>query len=224
MVDNSVLRERARFQLGNNIFANSWLMMLVVCLIVSAIMSMASSATFGVAVFIVGGPLMYGLQNVTLSCARGLEWKIEHTFRGFSERFSESLVLYLLQTLFIFLWSLLFIIPGIVKTYAYALSFYVARDYPELDAKGCLAESEKLMDGHKWQLFCLDLSFIGWYFVGALCFGIGTLFVTPYHELARANFYAELKLDKENSVHRVHGMGNLDNSAPADDCFSEFNS
>ena len=48
------------------------------------------------------------------------------------------------------------------------------------------------MDGHKWQLFCLDLSFIGWYLLGALCFGIGTLFVEPYHQVARANFYAEL--------------------------------
>lgn len=197
MVDNSTLRERARFQLGNHIFSNAWLMMLVACMIVSAIISMASSATYGAAVLIVGGPLLYGLQNVTLSCARGMEWKIEHIFRGFSHRFSQSLVLYLLQNLFIALWTLLFIVPGLIKTYAYALSFYVAGDHPELDARGCLAESEKLMRGHKWQLFCLDLSFIGWYFLGALCFGVGTLFVTPYHELARANFYAELKMQKD---------------------------
>ena len=51
------------------------------------------------------------------------------------------------------------------------------------------------MDGHKWQLFCLDLSFIGWYFVGALCLGLGTLFVVPYHEMARANFYEALKAE-----------------------------
>ena len=50
-----------------------------------------------------------------------------------------------------------------------------------------------MMKGYKWKLFCLDLSFIGWYFVGALCFGVGALFVYPYHYMARTNFYLDIK-------------------------------
>ena len=197
MVENPILRERARMQLGNQIFSNPWLLMLVVCLIVDAIMNAATAATSGVAAFIVGGPLTYGLCYVTLSCARGWEWKIEHVFCGFAKRFGDSLVLYLLQNLFIALWTLLFVIPGLVKSYSYALAFYIASDNPEMSANDCITESRKMMDGHKWQLFCLDFSFIGWYLLGALCFGIGTLFVVPYHQVERANFYAELKMEKD---------------------------
>ncbi len=215
MVNNEVLRERARFQLGNQIFANPWLYMVLAYMIYSAIMSAAASASIGILAFIVGGPLTYGFQSVSLACARGEKWKIEHLFRGFTNRFSETLVLYLLHTVLIFLWTLLFVIPGLVKTYAYSMAYYIANDNSSLEARECLKASEKMMEGHKWQLFCLDLSFIGWYFIGALCFGIGTLFVAPYHEVARANFYAELKMEKD--------MERAAKVNAADDCFTEFN-
>ena len=86
-----------------------------------------------------------------------------------------------------------FVIPGIVKAYAYSMSFFILKDNKDMQAKECLEASEKLMVGHKQQLFALDLSFLGWYFVGALCLGVGILFVIPYHYMARANFYEALK-------------------------------
>ena len=97
----------------------------------------------------------------------------------------------LLQTVLIFLWSLLFVIPGLVKSYSYALAYYLQQEPggAEREPADILNESRRMMNGYKWQLFCLDFSFIGWYILGALCFGIGTFFVVPYHQQARANFY-----------------------------------
>ena len=72
------------------------------------------------------------------------------------------------------------------------MAYYIMNDHPEYTPKECLSESEKIMKGNKSKLFCLDLSFIGWYIVGALCLGVGVLWVYPYHYTARADFYNEL--------------------------------
>jgi sugar phosphate permease len=90
-------------------------------------------------------------------------------------------------------WRMSFIIPGIIKSYSYAMSFYIKHDHPEYDWKQCIDESRRMMDGHKWQLFCLDFSFIGWNLLGFLCCGIGLLWVAPYEMASRANFYENLK-------------------------------
>jgi uncharacterized membrane protein len=143
---------------------------------------------------ILGGFLSFGLARVFLQLVRGQKDKVEigDLFSG-SEHFGSLLVLNLLIGLFTFLWSLLFIIPGIIKSYAYSMAFYIKHDHPEYDWKQCMDESQRYMKGHKWQLFCLDFSFIGWILLGALCCGIGTLWVTPYQYAARANFYENLK-------------------------------
>ena len=99
----------------------------------------------------------------------------------------------LMSSLFVLLWSLLLLIPGIVKSYAYEMIYYIKADHPEYDWRACLKESQKMMKGHKGELFMLDLSFLGWYLVGALCLGIGDLWVIPYHEAAKAQFYLNLK-------------------------------
>ena len=105
-----------------------------------------------------------------------------------------------MQAIFIFLWSLLFIIPGIVKSYSYAMCMYVKSDHPDYDWRACLDTSRQLMQGNKWRLFVLDLSFIGWYIVGAMVVGIGTLWVTPYHQATRAQFYEALVSQYESGV------------------------
>lgn len=192
------IKEKAKQQLGRNIFGNTWLMALVVCLIEGAILGVVagiSSFIGGVATIIVTGPLAFGVAFIFLNLARKNDGQIDlkDIFKGFTDDFGGTLLLGLLQSLFIFLWSLLFIIPGIVKSYAYAMAFYIKVDHPEYDWKACLDESQKMMKGHKMDLFVLDLSFIGWYIVGSLCLGIGTLWVSPYHYAARANFYESVK-------------------------------
>ena len=81
------------------------------------------------------------------------------------------------------------IIPGIVKAYAYSMAYYIKLDHPDYGWNACITASRQLMDGHKWEKFVLDLSFLGWIIVGSLCLGVGTLWVTPYMEAANAQFY-----------------------------------
>ena len=77
--------------------------------------------------------------------------------------------------MYILLWSLLLIVPGIMATYSYAMTDYILAEHPELTASEAIAQSKALMDGSRWRLFCLHLSFIGWGIVGSLCLGVGTL-------------------------------------------------
>ena len=189
-VSNSEIRAKARAALGGGLFENNWLMAVVVVLIVGAISGISAYIPF--ASIILSGPLAVGSALVFLKLVRtGEKIVIEDTFNGF-KNFTENLLLGLISTLFIFLWTLLFIIPGIVKSYAYSMCFYIKNDHPEYDWKKCLDESQKMMNGNKWRLFCLDLSFIGWMILGALCFGIGTLWVSAYMTSSRAIFYNEL--------------------------------
>lgn len=98
-------------------------------------------------------------------------------------------------TLFIGFWSILLIIPGIIKTYSYAQAGYLLNDEYDSDMSlfDYITKSRELMDGHKMDLFILELSFIGWHLLGALSFGIGYLWIRPYIETTRAVFYDEIK-------------------------------
>jgi uncharacterized membrane protein len=93
--------------------------------------------------------------------------------------------------LFMFLWSLVFVIPGIVAAYRYALAPYLLAQNPEMSGIDAVQESKELMRGHKWRLFCLDLSFIGWWLLCILTLGIGLLWLNPYRYAARAAFYLD---------------------------------
>jgi len=77
------------------------------------------------------------------------------------------------------------------------MSMYILQDNPDMQVSECINESQRMMLGKKLQLFCLDLSFLGWYIVGLLCFGVGVFFVAPYHQMARTNFYLALKARRE---------------------------
>lgn len=192
------IKEKSKQQLGKNIFGNTWLLALVVCLIEGAILGAAagiSSFIGGIAGILITGPLSFGVAFVFLNLARKNDGKIDikDMFKGFTDDLGGTLLIGLMSEIFIFLWSLLFVIPGIVKAYAYSMAFYIKVDHPEYDWKTCLDESQKMMKGHKWALFVQDLSFIGWYIVGSLCFGIGTLWVVPYYTAARTNFYESIK-------------------------------
>jgi uncharacterized membrane protein len=97
------------------------------------------------------------------------------------------------KKLYLFLWSLLFVIPGLVKYFSYALVPYIVAENPDIPANRAIEISKKTMKGEKWHLFVLGLSFIGWYILGALACGIGTLFVVPYVEATYSEFYALMR-------------------------------
>ena len=192
-VTNYDLRKRARETLGGKIFGQKWLMGLAVSFVLSVILGTASTITSGIGSIILTGPLMLGLYKSFLIAVRTHDdISFDNAFDGF-KNFGQTFLLGLMQSIFVMLWSLLFLIPGIVKTYAYSMAYYIMVDHPEYTWKQCLDESQNMMRGYKWQLFCLDLSFIGWILVGALCFGIGTLWVTPYQYTAHTEFYNALK-------------------------------
>ena len=98
----------------------------------------------------------------------------------------------LLRALYVFLWSLLFIIPGIVAGFSYAMTDYILAEDPELTADEAISQSKSLMMGNKWRFFCLQFSFIGWDILATLAFGIGHLWLTPYKQAAYAAFYREV--------------------------------
>ena len=191
MVQNSLLRANARKQLGGGLFKMPWLVVTAVVLIYSVIISVSTS-TFGVSFFLIG-PLNVGLYTVILNGIRQKKWEIPTMFIGF-KNFLKTFVLYFLQSLYLLLWGFL-VIPAIVKRYSYAMAYYIHIDNPELGANDCITISRKMMNGHKWQLFCLDCSFIGWYILGSLCFGLGIPFVDAYRMTAYSNFYLALKAE-----------------------------
>lgn len=195
---SSKLRALARNQLGNKIFHNNWLTALLAALITGAIVCGVQTATAfagPVATVLVIGPMEYGMETVFLKQARNhAPMQMSDLFNGFRDDFGGTLLIGLLTKLFVVLWSMLFVIPGIVKSYSYSMARYIKYDHPEFSATQCIDASRSLMQGHKWQLFCLDLSFIGWAIVGMLCFGLGTLWVVAYQQAARAQFYEALIL------------------------------
>ena len=190
----SEIKSEARASLSNNIFSSQWIMILLVILVGNLIIGFAATVLPGIGALLLTGPIMSGICYVILLLTRGkTEVDITDLFVSFKTGFSQRLVLGLMMAIFTFLWSMLFIIPGIVKSYSYSMAYYISIDNPSLDWNSCINESRRMMNGYKAKLFIMDLSFIGWAIVGALCFGIGSLWVSAYMQTARAHFYEDLK-------------------------------
>lgn len=102
-----------------------------------------------------------------------------------------------LNRFFVFLWSLLLFVPGIIKTLSYAMTNYILVDKPELSANEAINLSKDMMYGHKFDLFYLYLSFAGWFILCLFTFGIGFLWFFPYAQTAQASFYLDVKEDYE---------------------------
>lgn len=200
MTKNRVLKQQAKAQLGNCIFAKNWLLMVVVGLAIGVVSAVANNPLFlgGILGWVIAGAVSYGLARITVNLARGGE-KINFAdlIKGFTEGFFKIFLLGFMSSLFIFLWTLLFFIPGLVKSYSYAMAPYIMQDDPSKGWNQCITESRQMMKGHKAQLFWLDVSFIGWIIVSCLTGGIGFIFLAPYKRQAYANFYLAVKEAQE---------------------------
>ena len=122
-------------------------------------------------------------------------------FSGFTDgRLKNTFLTALLEYIFITLWTCLLIIPGIVKGYSYAMAPYIMKDMfdagHDMKATEAITESRKLMNGHKAELFILDISFWGWDILGLITCGIGFIWITPYYRQTKANFYRQLAGNK----------------------------
>ena len=130
-----------------------------------------------------------GFTVFCLRAARSRPVAISNLMDGFTV-FLRLLVLTILTGIFTFLWSLLLVIPGIIAAYRYSQAVYLLLDHPELSPMDCIRESSRLMKGHKWELFVLNLSFIGWVLLTMI--PLVSIYVSPYMELTYAGYYNRL--------------------------------
>lgn len=143
-----------------------------------------------------------GFVIFTLHVSRDEKAEFGNLFDGFG-LFFRVLWLGILEGLLIFLWSLLLVVPGIVAAYRYRQALYLLLDHPERSAWQCLRESGALMSGHKWELFVLDLSFLGWAMLSAM-FAPVSIWLDPYRAITNAGFYNRL-IAARGGAHVIEG-------------------
>ncbi len=163
----------------------------MLALIVFGLIMGATSATLVGGILLVG-PMMVGYSILWINLFRRGSIDLGDMFTGFNN-FGNTLVMGLLTAIFVSLWSLLFVIPGIIACYRYSMAPYILADHPEMGGYEAICASAKLMRGKKWRLFCLDFSFIGWLILCTLTFGILYLWVGPAMQTARASFYEDIR-------------------------------
>ena len=148
------------------------------------------------AALILGGTVELGYAKFLLKQHDRKELQFSDLFSQF-DRFGTGFAQKFLRILFIMLWTLLLIIPGIVKGLSYAMTPFILEEHPEMTASQAIKASMRLMDGHKMDLFILGLTFIGWQILACLTMGIGFLFLNPYMNAAYAAFYRDISRKQE---------------------------
>jgi len=181
----------------------NYLNAIVTILIYGAIISALSVVTGGIGTFLLSSLLLIAFYNVYIEGYKKNKYEINNMFKGLEKGISNRICLSVLKNLYIFLWTLLFIIPGIVKSYSYFLTEFISREDPSKTASECVDESRKLMNGHKMDLFLFQLSFIGWMILGLFTLGILYIWLIPYMEQATIiyidkNIYKLSVLNTEN--------------------------
>ena len=176
----------------------NWTPLVLAMLVFMAVCGITGATTFAaalVAIFVLM-PIEVGLYNSFLAFDRDQTQTgiVEGMFkRAFTGEYLHRVLGMFLVELFVSLWTLLFIIPGIIKALAYSMTPFILEEKPELSAYDAIKYSEKLMKGHKTELFLLYLSFIGWAILCLFTFGIGYLWLAPYMYVTFCEFYEDLK-------------------------------
>lgn len=194
--ENSVLRREARAALEGN-----WLMSAVAGLIYMAIACVCSAIPMvgWILSIVVGLPISWGMYIMFYQLYRDRKLpSLDSLFIGFQD-FGRILGTMLLMNVYTFLWTLLLIVPGVIKACSYAMTPYILRDHPELSYNAAIEKSMAMMEGHKMKIFLLYLSFIGWAILCMLTLGIGYLFLMPYMYTSMAAFYEDLKAQTANA-------------------------
>ena len=185
MVDNVSLMRKAKAQLSGN-----WINAVIATLIYMAIIC-AASFTY-VAQLVLAGPLTFGYFLFMACLADTRVNNLNLLFKGF-DRFGETLVAGLLLLLGTSVGFALLIVPGVIVALGFSMTFFIMTDDANISGIDALKLSWQIMDGHKWELFCLLFRFIGWATLCILTFGLGTLWLQPYMTLTMLNFYRSLR-------------------------------
>lgn len=169
-----------------------WSLLIAGCCLLNAVLDFfCRLPPVGVFSWIVSGPLIVGLASFFLSVVQGSA-QFSKMFDGFNP-FWKSFAAYFMYILFIVLWTLLFMIPGIIKTYSYAMTFYILADDPTVGPIEAITRSRALMNGNKWKYAGLQCRFLGWGLLCLLTCGIGFIWLWPYTQTAMAAFYRDIQ-------------------------------
>ncbi|MBQ8002795.1 MAG: DUF975 family protein, partial [Clostridia bacterium] len=145
----------------------------------------------GIAYFILGSFVQVGYAKFNLNAVDGAAMSLDNLFSYISQWKRTALASFL-QSLYIFLWSCLLVVPGIVASYSYAMTKYILAEDDTISPNEAITRSKELMRGNRWRLFCLEFSFIGWALLTTFTFGVGNLWLTPYTHAAEAAFYRHI--------------------------------
>ena len=140
----------------------------------------------------IGHPAEVGLCNYFIKNTDSKP-SFSDAFSGFKIKYGRNCGTLLLAAVKMVLWTFVFIIPGIIKSFEYAIIPYILADDAEISCKDAFKKAKEMMKGNKWRLFKLDISFFGWYILCIFTLGLGTFFLLPYVNAAVAEFYTELK-------------------------------
>ena len=149
------------------------------------------AGSLSLARLILGGVISVGHAQYLLDQNDVMPLQFKTLFSKF-EQFGAAFLMRLLTVIYTVLWMLLFIIPGIIASLSYSMAPFIMAENPGMKANDAIRASKEMMDGHKWELFCLEFSFIGWEFLCVLTLGIGFLFLAPYQAAAHAAFYRRI--------------------------------
>lgn len=226
------LRSKARLHMRNRTgtiagFLLLFLLLSLVSLLIPIALRQAIQSTFGsiiffiaffIIIFILLAAFAFGLINLSLKAAREKDVDISDGFITFKNR--RQIPQFLAYAFISCLYYLLFIIPGIIKSYDYSMTCYILLDNPQMSVTDAMNKSEKMMDGNKWRLFCLQFSFIGWILLANLTYGLLNFWLIPYTNVAFAEFYEDLRKKERANEH-------ADNTAEkkhiaATEVFAEF--
>ncbi|PRX71812.1 putative membrane protein [Cohnella sp. SGD-V74] len=191
MPTSAEFRARARESLSGN-WTSAVLHYLLFSFVMSALGSIGFIPLLGwIPAFLCAGAMIYGLMAFFLDLSRRQSPATETLFSGFP-KFGETFVLYLLMLIFVWLWSLLLIIPGIIAAFRYSQAYFILKDNPGIGALEAIRRSKEMMAGNKGRLFFLMLSFIGWALLVPFTLGIGALWLVPYVYTSVAHFHNDL--------------------------------
>lgn len=216
----SELKSKARLQIKGKIGILLGITLLISLLsgAASGILSLLIPTAGTLIASIVTSAFALSISRVYLLVISGTEPEIDDAFYGFSD-FWCAFKLSFFIGLYTFLWSLLFIVPGIIKGISYSMSMYILAENKGKSAHECINESMIMTDGHKKELFLLGLSFIGWILLGWLTFGIAYIWIIPYMSATYANAYEFLKPVKAelNQENEADGSAAEDEHVPVAD-------
>lgn len=186
------LKSAAKEQIKGNV-----LTFLGLSIVVTMILSISSVVFVGP--IVLGGIFELGLTLFMVEVVRTKKGHFKTGFDGF-QYFGTAFVAYLLMGIFTFLWSLLFVIPGIIASLRYSMTYFIIADNPEISGLDAIKKSKQMMIGHKGELFVLLLSFFWWYVLCGITFGIAAIYVGPYINATLVNYYEKLKLENSSQT------------------------